>query len=51
VKVYRRTGGEWSIATYHDGDRFELPTLSTPLPVADVYDGILDDAGRSLLRR
>jgi len=50
VKVYRRTGGEWQAATYRDGDSFELPTLSTPIPVADVYDGILDAAGRSLLR-
>jgi Uma2 family endonuclease len=50
VKVYRRTGGEWSIASYRDGDRFELPTLSTQVPVADIYDGILDNTGRSLLR-
>jgi len=50
VKVYRRAGGEWRAATYHDGESFELPTLSTPVPVADVYDGILDSAGRSLLR-
>jgi Uma2 family endonuclease len=51
VKVYRRTGAEWSASTYRDGDRFELPTLSTAIPVADVYDGILDATGRSLLRR
>ena len=50
VKVYRRAGGEWRAATYRDGDSFELPTLSTPIPVADVYDGILDGSGRSLLR-
>jgi Uma2 family endonuclease len=50
VKVYRRAGGEWRATTYRDGDSFELPTLSTPIPVADVYDGILDAAGRSLLR-
>jgi Uma2 family endonuclease len=50
VKVYRRAGSEWRAATYHDGDSFELPTLSTSIPVADVYDGILDGAGRSLLR-
>jgi Uma2 family endonuclease len=50
VKVYRRTGGEWRAATYRDGDSFELPTLSSSIPVADVYDGILDAAGRSLLR-
>jgi Uma2 family endonuclease len=50
VKVYRRTGGEWRATTYRDGDSFELPTLSSSIPVADVYDGILDAAGRSLLR-
>jgi len=50
VKVYRRAGGEWRAATYRDGDSFELPTLSTPIPVGEVYDGILDAAGRSLLR-
>lgn len=50
VKVYRRAGGEWRAATYRDGDGFELPTLSTAIPVSEVYDGILDDAGRSVLR-
>jgi hypothetical protein len=49
LKVYRRTGGEWRVATYGDGDSFELPTLSAPIAVAEVYDGILDPAGRSLL--
>jgi Uma2 family endonuclease len=50
VKVYRRAGGEWHAAIYGDGDSFELPTLSTSIPVGDVYNGILDGAGRSLLR-
>jgi len=50
VKVYRRTGGEWSVTTYRDGDSFELPTLSASIPVADVYDRILDSTGKSLLR-
>jgi Uma2 family endonuclease len=50
VKVYRRSGGEWTMTTHHDGDSFELPTLSAPIPVADIYAGILDDAGGSLLR-
>jgi Uma2 family endonuclease len=50
VKVYRRARGEWHAATYGDGDSFELPTLSAAIPVADVYDGILDAAGRSQLR-
>lgn len=50
IKVYRRACGEWRAATYRDGESFELPTLSTSIPVADVYDGILDSAGRSLLR-
>jgi Uma2 family endonuclease len=51
VRVYRRTGDAWHAMTYRDGDRFELPTLSAPIPVGDIYDGILDSAGRSLLRR
>jgi len=50
VKVYRRAGGEWRTAAYGDQDSFELPTLSTPVPVADIYDRILDASGRSLLR-
>jgi Uma2 family endonuclease len=50
VKVYRRAGREWSVATYRDGDSFELPTLAAPILVADVYAKILDGAGKSLLR-
>jgi len=50
VKVYRRTGGEWPTTTYRDGDSFELPTLSAAISVGDIYDGIVDGAGRSLLR-
>lgn len=50
VKVYRRTAGEWRVATYRDGDSFELPTLSTPIAVAEVYSRILDAAGKSMLR-
>lgn len=50
VKVYHRAGGEWRVTTHGDGDSLELPTLSAPIPVCDIYDGILDRAGRSLLR-
>lgn len=53
VKVYRRTErGEWldDPDVYRDGDRFELPTLTGPLAVDHVYEGILDAAGHSLLR-
>jgi len=53
IKVYRRTErGDWrpDPDVYRDGETFELPTLSTPIPVAEVYDGILDKAGRSLLK-
>jgi Uma2 family endonuclease len=49
VKVYRREGGAWRVDTYGDGDHFELPTLSSPVAVAEVYDRILDADGRSLL--
>ena len=53
VRVYRRTqGGEWGGEpdVYRDGHSFELPTLSSAIAVAAVYEGILDHAGRSLLR-
>lgn len=50
VKVYRRAAGGWHATTHRDGDSFELPTLSAAIPVADIYDGILDPSGRSLLR-
>ena len=53
IKVYRRAnGGEWRAEpdVYRDGNTFELPTLTGSVSVGDVYDGILDPAGRSLLR-
>jgi Uma2 family endonuclease len=50
VKVHRRAGGDRLVASYGDGDRFELPTLSSPIAVAEVYDRILDPGGKSLLR-
>ena len=50
VKVYRRKEREWLAATYADGESFELPHLSAPIAVAEVYDGILDASGASLLR-
>src|SRR5207249_4329821 len=50
VKVYRRIGGEWRAAIHGDGESFELPTLSTAIAVDDIYRGIIDGAGRSLLR-
>jgi len=50
VKVYRRTGAEWRVGIYGDGESFELPMLSAAIPVADLHNGILDGAGRSQLR-
>lgn len=53
VKVYRRAEtGAWRVApeVYRDGQSFELPTLASPIAVAEVYEGILDRAGQSLLR-
>jgi len=50
VRVYRRAGSEWRVDSYGDGDHFELPTLSSPVAVAEVYDRILDADGRSVLR-
>ena len=31
-------------------DRFELPTLTAAVSIAELYDDILDPSGRSLLR-
>jgi len=53
VKVYRRIdGGTWRVEpdVYRSGDRFELPGLTNAITVDEVYDEILDAAGRSLLR-
>jgi Uma2 family endonuclease len=53
VKVYRRNArGEWRDEpdAYRDGESFELPRLLSAIKVDEVYDDILDGAGRSLLR-
>jgi Uma2 family endonuclease len=53
VKVYRRDDrGEWRDTpdVYRDGQSFELPTLASAVAVADVYEGVIDAEGRSLLR-
>lgn len=53
VKVYRRVEhGEWRAEpdVYRDGDSFDLPSLTRSIAVDEVYDDILDGAGRSLLR-
>jgi Uma2 family endonuclease len=50
VRVFRRTGSEWRASAHRDGETFELPTLATPITVAEIYDGIVDGSGRSLLR-
>ena len=53
VKVYRRTErGEWRAEpdVYRGGDSFELPSLTRSITVDEIYDGILDGSGRSLLR-
>ncbi len=53
VKVYRRSErGEWrpDPDVYRDGQSFELPTLSRAIAVGEVYEGVLDAAGRSLLK-
>jgi Uma2 family endonuclease len=50
VRIYRREAAGWTSATYRDGDTFELPLLTTSVTVAELYDGILDRQGASLLR-
>ena len=53
VKVYRRSDrGEWADApdVYGSGQSFELPRLVRAIAVDEVYDGVLDVVGFSLLR-
>jgi Uma2 family endonuclease len=53
VKVYRRTErGEWRAEpeVYRHGDSFDLPSLTRPIAVDEIYDDLLDVEGRSLLR-
>jgi Uma2 family endonuclease len=52
VKVYRRTErDEWrnEPEIYGAGESFELPRLTRAVAVDDIYDGVLDAAGRSVL--
>lgn len=53
VTIYRRDErGHWrdEPVVFRDGDSFELPTLTRSIAIDEVYDDILDPAGRSLLR-
>lgn len=53
VKVYRRDErGAWRDEPdlYRAGDSFELPRLTRAIAVDEIYDDILDAAGRSLLQ-
>ncbi|HEX3759537.1 MAG TPA: Uma2 family endonuclease [Kofleriaceae bacterium] len=53
VKVYRRNErGDWHEQpdVYRDGDSFQLPRLTRAIAVDEIYDGILDQSGTSLLR-
>jgi Uma2 family endonuclease len=53
VRVYRRgPAGAWLSEPdeHREGESFALPTLSRPIAVAEVYEGIVDASGRSLLR-
>jgi Uma2 family endonuclease len=53
VKVYRRAErGEWRDEpdVYRNGESFELPKLTRAIAVDEIYDGVLDATGRSLLR-
>lgn len=53
VKVYRRSDrGDWREQpdVYGEGQQFELPRLTRPITIAEIYDGILDSTGVSLFR-
>ena len=52
MKVYRRTQrGKWPDApeVYRGGESYELPKRTQAIAVDEIYDGIFDAAGRSLL--
>jgi Uma2 family endonuclease len=53
VKVYRRNEhGAWheQPAVYRNGESFELPRLTRAIAVDEIYDGVLEPGGASLLR-
>lgn len=53
VRIYRApSAGPWpnEAEVYGGGESFELPTLTAPLSVAEIFDDILDSDGHSLLR-
>lgn len=53
VEVYRRAVDRtWPAApeVFVDGEAFTLPTSPTPIVVAEIYRGVLDAQGQSLLR-
>jgi Uma2 family endonuclease len=52
VEVHRRVGTSWIREPHHhrDSDLIELPGLIAPISVDDIYRGILDAVGRSLIR-
>lgn len=52
VEVWRRdAGGGWPAEPIilRDGQEVVLPHLATPIAVAEIYEGVLDGDGRSLL--
>jgi hypothetical protein len=53
LQVFRRDErGQWSerAEVYGAGDRVSIPTLTAPVSVDELYQDILDESGRSLLR-
>ena len=53
VRVYRRDEHRRWVAVpdvHRDGQSFELPMLASAIAIAELYEGVLDVAGRSLLR-
>jgi len=53
VTIYRRAdGGQWHAVPeiYRQGAGFELPGLTRAISVHEVSAGLLDEAGRLLLR-
>lgn len=52
IEVYRRAPDRsWAPHpdVYVDGDAFALPTLPVPIEVAEIYRGVLDANGKSLI--
>jgi Uma2 family endonuclease len=40
VQVYRRTGTDWELETYHENDSVELASVGLTLPVEQIFEDV-----------